>query len=176
MRIISGRLKGLSFDSPKGHRTHPMSEKIRGAIFNALGDVSGLTFFDAFAGSGAIGFEAVSRGAKSVLAADSSKEAHTALRSNIEHLGLEKEVKLVRANVSGWSDNNRTALFDVVSADPPFDDLQEVVLEKIAKHVKLNGLYVLNLPPKARVVLPDFELIRQKDHGDAVLSFYRRLV
>ena len=62
MRIIAGSLGGRVFKAPSGHRTHPMSEKIRGAIFNALGDISDLTVLDAFTGSGALCFEAVSRG------------------------------------------------------------------------------------------------------------------
>jgi 16S rRNA (guanine966-N2)-methyltransferase len=55
MRIISGRLGGRQFEAPKGHKTHPMSEKMRGALFNVLGDISGLNVFDAYGGSGAMG-------------------------------------------------------------------------------------------------------------------------
>ncbi|MBX4199607.1 RsmD family RNA methyltransferase, partial [Candidatus Saccharibacteria bacterium] len=53
MRIISGQLKGRNFASPRGHKTHPMSDKMRGALFNILGDIEGLSFLDAFSGSGA---------------------------------------------------------------------------------------------------------------------------
>ena len=70
MRVIAGRLGGRNFDSPKTQRTHPMSDKVRGALFNALGDLGGLTVLDAFAGSGACSLEAASRGATEVLAID----------------------------------------------------------------------------------------------------------
>jgi 16S rRNA (guanine966-N2)-methyltransferase len=59
MRIIAGELKGRNIQEPYGHRTHPMSEKVRGAVFNALGDIEGLAVLDAFAGTGALSFEAV---------------------------------------------------------------------------------------------------------------------
>ena len=68
MRIIAGTLKGQQFQTPHSHKTHPMGDKIRGALFNVLGDIEGLSFLDAFSGSGALAFEAASRGAASVLA------------------------------------------------------------------------------------------------------------
>lgn len=61
MRIISGIYGGRTIQSPSGHKTHPMSEKMRGAIFNALGDIKGLSFLDAYGGSGAVALEAISR-------------------------------------------------------------------------------------------------------------------
>nr|MBP9820948.1 RsmD family RNA methyltransferase [Candidatus Saccharibacteria bacterium] len=60
MRIIAGFLGGRLIESPHNNKTHPMSEKMRGALFNSLGDINGLTFLDAFAGTGACGFEAIS--------------------------------------------------------------------------------------------------------------------
>lgn len=173
MRIISGRLKGRTFDSPSGHKTHPMSEKIRGAIFNALGDIEGLTVFDAFSGSGAIAFEAVSRGAKSIVATDITREAHDTIISNSRALGIEKYVKAVRANASGWSDNNLKALFDLVVVDPPYDDVNIPLLTKLSKHVKRGGLFIASLPPDIMLVLPGFEKVSVKTYGDAALHFYR---
>lgn len=173
MRIISGSLKGRSFDSPAGHRTHPMSEKARGAIFNILGDIEGLTLWDAFAGSGAIGFEAVSRGAKSVLLTDISKSAHTAMKRNVEVLNIENQVKVTRANASGWSDNNPSAKFNIIVCDPPHDDLQPAILAKLTRHIKNGGIYVLSVPPNADVELPGLELVASKDYGDLVLRFHK---
>src|SRR5438445_6894886 len=102
MRIIAGRLGGRQFASPRGHRTHPMSDKMRGALFNALGDLSGLTVLDAFAGSGALAFEAVSRGAQHVVAIDVDKSAQRTIAKNITALGLADRVKLVRASAGAW--------------------------------------------------------------------------
>lgn len=175
MRVIAGRLKGQTFDSPGGHRTHPMSEKIRGAIFNALGDIEGLTFFDAYSGSGALAIEAVSRGAKSVLATDVSKEAYDTITANIKKLAIDKYIKVVRANTSGWCDNNLSARFDIVMADPPYDDVQLKVLVKLAGHVKKGGLYVLSLPPTMEFDVAGFNTLAERDYGDAKVVYLSKL-
>ena len=84
-----------------------MSDKVRGALFNALGDVNGLTVLDAFAGSGALSLEAVSRGARSVVAVDIDSEAFKTIVSNVETLGIEDRVTVLRKNISGWARNNQ---------------------------------------------------------------------
>src|SRR3982751_643389 len=113
MRIIAGTLKGRIFQEPHGHRTHPMSDKVRGALFNALGDIEGLTVLDAFAGSGALSFEAVSRGAKDTIAIDHDRHAIRALKENVTSLGLDGSVKAINANSSSWSGNNPDTRFDI---------------------------------------------------------------
>ena len=84
MRVVSGSLGGRLFDSPRTHRTHPMSEKARGALFNTLGDIHGLRILDAYAGSGAITIEAESRGAQHVTAIDIDVEAIRTIASNVQ--------------------------------------------------------------------------------------------
>ena len=103
MRIISGTLGGRHFDAPNGNKTHPMSDKARGGLFNALGDIKGLTVLDAFAGSGALSFEAISRGAKNAIAIDIDRSAITSVVKSAKELGVEDKIKTVRANASGWS-------------------------------------------------------------------------
>lgn len=174
MRIIAGKLGGRSFDSPRGHRTHPMSDKARGALFNALGDVNGLRFLDAFAGSGGLAFEAVSRGAKSAIAVEIDKSAHKTIVENIAKLGLAESVKAVRANVTGWSANNPNARFDLVVCDPPYDDLKPGSIERLVCHIVENGLLVLSWP--SRLSIPEFSgliVIRQLSFGDAQLIIYK---
>src|SRR5665213_172068 len=100
MRIIAGSLGGRSFTSPRSNRTHPMSDKARGGLFNALGDIDDLTILDAFAGSGALSFEAISRGAASAVAVDIDKNAYQSIQENIVSLNLKDKVKAIRANVS----------------------------------------------------------------------------
>lgn len=176
MRIIAGYLGGRQFESPHGHRTHPMSDKIRGAIFNMLGDIKGLTILDAFAGSGALGFEAVSRGARHVTALDIDNNAKKTVQLNIEQLGLSERIKFVHINAGTWSNKNRNALFDVVLCDPPYDDVQLLSLYKLVRNVEPNGLYVLSWPGKIELPkLKELELVTQKDYGDAQLAFYRRI-
>src|SRR6476469_3678245 len=117
MRIIAGRLGGRQFDSPHTQKTHPMSDKMRGALFNILGDVDGLTVLDAFVGTGALSYEAISRGASHVTVTDSDRQAQLTIESNIKSLGLDKQVSLVKASVSAWSQTNPDAMFDLVLCD-----------------------------------------------------------
>lgn len=152
-----------------------MADKIRGALFNVLGDVEGLTVLDAFAGSGGLSFEAISRGAKSAIAIDHDGPAHKTLTRNIQDLGLEREVKAIKANASGWSDNNPEVQFDIVILAPPYDDLQLNLLKKLVKHAKKDGILVLDWPGKEEA--PEFEELKQitdKNYGDAQLIFYRK--
>lgn len=176
MRIISGELKGRQFASPHGRHTHPMSDKVRGALFNILGDIEGLTFLDALTGSGALSFEAASRGAKHVVAIERDGAAHTVTDINVKELYLQDVVHVVRANAGGWSIHNMERKFDIVLLDPPYDELQLNLLQRLIKrHVKKGGLAVLSYPGKEKV--PEFEgisLIENKNYGDAQLVFYRK--
>ncbi|MGC1176840.1 MAG: RsmD family RNA methyltransferase [Candidatus Saccharimonadales bacterium] len=175
MRVIAGTLGGRSFASPRGHRTHPMSDKVRGALFNALGDIRGLTVLDAFAGSGALSFEAISRGARSAMALDSDSAAQRAIAENIRTLHLASQVKLIKASAGAWL-STTDELFDVLLLDPPYDDLQSGLLLRLVERVKPGGMAVFSLPPDAAPELsPDFQLITTKDYGDAQLLFYRRV-
>ena len=176
MRIIAGKLGGRTFDSPRGRTTRPMSEKVRGALFNTLGDIEGLSVLDAFAGSGALAFEAISRGAASALAIEQDKTAHKTIEQNIKQLGLNGQIKNRRGNVSGWSNNNAAEQFDLVLLDPPYNNLDRQLLQKLSKHTKAGGLVVLSWPGKESA--PPFEGLEQvanKNHGDIQLVFYRRV-
>ncbi len=176
MRIIAGSLGGRSFASPKSHRTHPMGDKIRGALFNALGDIGGLSVLDAFAGSGALSFEAISRGAAKASAIEYDKPAQRTIAENIRALRLTRHVRLISANCSSWSDNNPDQQFDIVLVDPPYDKLQFETVAKLTRHVIPGGLYVLSWPGNADLPkLTGCQLVSQKNYGDAQLLFLRRV-
>ena len=177
MRIVAGSLGGRVFDSPNSHRTHPMSDRVRGALFNVLGELDGLTVLDAFAGSGALSFEALSRGAQSVVTIDNDRDAQRVVDRNVQTLELEGKMKLVKASSNAWLNTNPSACFDVVLCDPPYDNLQMNLLVRLAERVKKNGLIVFSLPPKTDMPIPKtiFELKVVKDYGDAQLVFYRRI-
>lgn len=175
MRIITGSLKGHYFESPNGHRTHPMSDKMRGALFNALGDLQGLTILDAFAGSGALSLEAISRGAESALAIELDKDAYRTISQNIAALDVSGRMKVLNRNIRGWSRTNRHRQFDVVLADPPYDDIRPDLLQDLVEQVKPDGLFVVSWPGKEPP--RQFKGVSQltaKNHGDAQLVFYRR--
>ncbi|MGH7157895.1 MAG: 16S rRNA (guanine(966)-N(2))-methyltransferase RsmD [Candidatus Saccharimonadales bacterium] len=176
MRIIAGSLKGRVFDSPKSHKTHPMSDKMRGALFNMLGDLQGLRVLDAFAGSGALGFEAVSRGAAEVVAIDNDRQAQQTITKNIRQLGLGTAISLVKAGAGACLGTAQGKPFDIVLCDPPYNDLQPNLLARLAEVVAPNGgLFVLSWPGGQELpVLPGLALIRHRQYGDGSLGFYRR--
>lgn len=170
-------MKGRQLHSPHGHKSHPMSDKMRNALFNTLGDIEGLTVVDAFAGSGALAFEAASRGASKVIAIEKDRAAHTVIDRNLHELRLGATVQVTRANTAGWSIHNMEKTFDILLLDPPYDDLQLNLLQRLIKrHVKPGGLAVLSLPGKMDI--PAFiqtEVAAEKNYGDSQLVFYRKL-
>ena len=175
MRIISGKLKGRIFNSPSGFNTHPMSEKARGAIFNALGDISGLTMFDAYGGSGAIGFEAISRGIQSVVTCDTDKHAFVTIKNNIKQLGLNAQASVINANCVSYL-ANQPQQFDIIIADPPYKDVKLSQLITLKNYVNIGGLLILSLPPTINSpALDNYELLQNKSYGDATIYFYRRI-
>lgn len=174
MRIIAGSLGGRQFDAPKGHRTHPMSEKARGGLFSALGDVVGLTVLDAFAGSGALSFEAISRGAEHATAIDIDVGAITTVVKSSKELGISAKIKAIRANASGWSDNNPGAKFDIIICDPPFDQFKTSIIQKLVMHVASDGIFIVNMPSSVdNFELSKLKQIKVKKYGDTTLAFYK---
>jgi 16S rRNA (guanine966-N2)-methyltransferase len=176
MRVIAGELGGRFFDSPDTSTTHPMGERIRGSLFNMLGkNVAGKSVLDPFAGSGALSFEALSRGAASALLLEKDKRAQRAIEGNIRALGVADRAKLVKANCRMWSDTNQSAQFDLILVDPPYHDMQLSTISLLIRHLKPNGLMILSsqgrgpAPTVNGVVVVDTRL-----YGDAALAFYRK--
>lgn len=176
MRVISGYLGGRNFESPHGHRTHPMSEKIRGAIFGALGDIKGLTVLDAFAGSGALAIEAMSRGAKSGVAVEVDKGAHAIIVKNLQELDLVERLKAVRAFVGAWSTRNQAQMFDLIFVDPPYDNIPYRDLRALPRHLNEGGTLILSWPGKDRpIAFEGLQPVQEKRYGDAQLVFYQKI-
>lgn len=177
MRVIGGSLSGRIFEAPKGHRTHPMSEKMRGAIFGALGDIEGLRVFDPFSGSGALAIEAVSRGAASAVAIEVDPRAYNVILGNLEQLGIEDKVKVVKAYAGAWSTRHQIEKFEVVLLDPPYDVVPYRDLKRMARHVADDGVLVLSWPGKADwYPFEGLKLIQNKNYGDSSLHFYKKIV
>jgi 16S rRNA (guanine966-N2)-methyltransferase len=120
MRVIAGTHGGRELTAPRGRATRPTSDRVREALFSILGDVSDLRVLDLFAGSGALGIEALSRGAQSATLVDSAAPAITAIRRNLEALRLEAEVVRQPAGrfLQGASRDARQ--YDLVFLDPPY--------------------------------------------------------
>ena len=176
MRIIAGTLRGRNFDSPHSHKTHPMSEKMRGALFNVLGDIGELTIFDAYGGSGAIAFEAISRGAKKALITELDVAAAKVITANITKLEVKDTVRLVRANAASYSKNHPYKHYDIVVCDPPYDDIHPTQLIQLTVNVAPGGLMVISKPTgSADFDFDDLELLSKKNYGDGTLVFYRKV-
>lgn len=174
MRVIAGSLGGRTFDSPHQHRTHPMSERMRGALFNSLGDIAGQTVLDAFAGSGALSYEAISRGAAQATAVDADKAAVATMQKNRISLGLGSRLQVTRASITSWLNTTQTD-YDIVLADPPYNDIQLPLLEELTTRVRVNGLFVLSWPGGMSVpTFAGLEQLSHKQYGDSELVFYRR--
>lgn len=174
MRIISGRLGGRQFDSTRGHKTHPMAEKIRGGLFAVLGDIKGMSVLDLFAGSGALGLEAISRGAKRVVFIEKDKQAYAVITHNIVYLGLSEASQLFKMSALAWLKRHRNEMFNLILCDPPFGDLNYESIEVAERNLKKGGILVLSWPLNRE--LPRFKelrALRNKTYGDAQLIFYR---
>ena len=128
MRVIAGELRGRRLSAPTDPGVRPTSERVREAVFDilfSLGGVEGMQVADLFAGSGAMGIEALSRGAASVTFVDSNPTALTALRANLASLGLGQaegtgDVTVIRADVTTWVPTTASR-YDLILCDPPYD-------------------------------------------------------
>src|SRR5689334_5871559 len=122
MRVIAGELKGQRLVAPRGWKVRPTSDRVREAIFSALGErVVGATVLDLYCGTGALAIEALSRGAGRALLVD--RDTRPAL-GNVERLGLGERAELVRTDAGRWlaarADNPQTSRFDLVFVDAPY--------------------------------------------------------
>lgn len=181
IRVISGRFGGRLLDAPHADstRTKPMGERIRNALFNSLGDsVRGAQVLDVFAGTGAVGIEALSRGAAHCTFVERDRVAQKILAKNIASLQLDpSEVTVAKRAVAGWIDDYPpdAPLFDIIFADPPYHDLQLSTVSRLFDLLKPNGLMVLShtgrceAPTKLGVVVVD-----NRSYGNACLTYYRR--
>jgi 16S rRNA (guanine966-N2)-methyltransferase len=176
VRLISGKYGGRKLDAPNTTRTHPMSERIRNALFNSIGDeIQSARVLDAFAGSGVVGLEALSRGASHVTFVERDKVAQKVLKNNVETLGVESTTDIVKTSVSAWCATYNGDAFDIIFADPPYHDPQFSTVERLFELLKKDGLMVLSHPgrgeepAKLGVVVVD-----NRRYGNAFLTFYRR--
>ena len=175
MRVVAGELRGRRIDAPEGTKTRPTTDKAREATFNALGSlgvVVGARMVDAFAGSGALGIEALSRGAAHCTFIERDRDALEVLRGNLATLGLEDRSTVVRGDVMSNIGLVRDAT--VVLADPPYDFKKwTALLAQIgANLVVAESDRDMTLENPAIV---GFEVTRVKRYGRAYVSFLQRL-
>ena len=179
MRIVGGNLRGRVLRAPGGAATRPTSEKVREAVFNILGSVAGDRVLDLFAGSGALGIEALSRGATHATFVDAARPAVTAIRSNLRELALEDRATVVPGDAVGFAARHQPeAPWRLVFVDPPYrsDLATRAVLALPCKHLSTEAMVVIehdrrNAPPDT---LGSLLRTDQRRYGDTLISFFVR--
>jgi 16S rRNA (guanine966-N2)-methyltransferase len=126
MRIVAGKFRGTQIEAPKGLATRPTSDRVRQALFNVLEhgaphfDFEGVRVLDLFAGSGALGLEALSRGARFCVFIEESAQARAAIRRNVEALGLTGVTKIWRRDATKLGEAGALQPFGLIFCDPPY--------------------------------------------------------
>lgn len=179
IRVISGKYGGRKIDAPaeSNTRTKPMGERIRNAMFNSIGDeIVGAEVLDAFAGTGSVGLEALSRGAAHVVFVERDKVAQKIITNNMATLDTGDGAELIRTSINNWLDTSEPRFFDIIFADPPYHDLQLSTVSRILGLLKPNGLMVLSHTGRGEV--PNLEngivVVDNRSYGNAHLTFFRR--
>jgi len=177
MRVIAGELKGQRLVAPRGWKVRPTSDRVREAIFSALGErVAGATVLDLYCGTGALAIEALSRGAARALLVD--RDTRPAL-GNVEHLGLGARTELVRADAGPWlgqvSGGPEAGKFDLIFVDAPYR-LADRVAQDLNTHLPQllasGGRAIVESGAGKPLRLDSLEPLRQRRYGAADVSIY----
>lgn len=181
MRIVAGEFRGRSLAAPRTQSIRPTSDRLRESLFNVLAHgyddiVAGARVLDLFAGTGALGLEAISRGAVYAVFIEDGVEARGLIRDNIEAFGLTGRTKLFRRDATKLGPAGTVDPFDLVFADPPYGrGLGEPALSEAVKGgwLKPGALVVLEETASASVgPVEGLELLERRDAGDTQLLFF----
>ncbi len=182
MRIIAGKYRGLTIRTLKGDRLRPTSDQMRETLFDVLGPrVAGSRFLDAYAGSGAVGLEALSRGASVVVFIEHHRSGVELIGKNLSRLGIESGFEVMGSSSLAAFERLKSegATFDFVFLDPPYAEIAEYhrVLRQLARSTLLAADAVVIAEHSRRTILEDtyghLQRTRLIRHGDAQLAFYR---
>jgi 16S rRNA (guanine(966)-N(2))-methyltransferase RsmD len=190
MRIIAGQYRSRTLEAPAGLATRPTSDRLRETVFNVLAPrIQGAAFLDLYAGSGAVGLEALSRGAAHVVFVECAPAALTILRANLARLGITLDFQIHSGSVGAWLrrlqagskvQKKEGAAFDLVFLDPPYDAVQEYegtlgLLGGAAAELLAPGALVMaehRRKERLEERYGNLERTRLLEQGDAALSFY----
>jgi len=184
LRVTGGKAKGRLLKVPADSKIRPTSEKVREALFNIIGPagVNGARFIDLFAGCGAVGIEALSRGAEHATFIESNLKNTRIIRENIEHCGFQQSAKVVLGDVLLMLDRIKlqSSSYDIVFADPPYDYLKwKILLSKITVNVNISDSGYLIIEHSSKVFMPgeveEYLVLHGKYiYGDTTLTVYRK--
>jgi 16S rRNA (guanine966-N2)-methyltransferase len=177
MRVIAGNLKGRRLRTPTWSGLRPTSDKLRETLFNILApQIAGARVLDGFAGTGAIGIEALSRGAAHVTFAEKDRRAVALIEENLAHCAIEAGFAIERGDVNAALQRlPADTRFDVIVLDPPYDatDLRET-LDAAAARLAQDGVLVLERATRREPDIPASLLhMRNVRSGDSTLTFLR---
>ncbi|MBR1737683.1 MAG: 16S rRNA (guanine(966)-N(2))-methyltransferase RsmD [Firmicutes bacterium] len=180
MRVISGSARGLKLKAPKGSNTRPTADRIKESLFNIIaGELCDICFLDLFGGSGAIGIEAISRGAAKAVFIDSDREAQSIIKDNIKAARFEDKCRVIGCDIkSGIARLSQSGeKFDIIFMDPPYDrGLTEEALDSIVRTriLKDDGFIICEQAIEENE--PDIEglcVFRTKEYKIAKMTFIR---
>jgi 16S rRNA (guanine966-N2)-methyltransferase len=183
MRVIAGTLKGRRLKTPSWHGLRPTSDKLRETLFNILAArIRGARVLDGYSGTGALGIEAISRGAAWVTFIERDRRAQALIAENLALCGIENVYAIIRATVAGALDTlfepSASASFDIVLLDPPYapqsrDDLAPI-LSAAGRLLAPAGVLVLERARRHQAPEAAGRLVRSRDvvSGDSALAFY----
>ena len=190
MRVIAGSARGRRLSAPPGRSTRPTSDRVREALFSSLADdVPGAYVLDLFAGTGALGIEALSRGASGATFVERDAGAIPVLRANLQTAGVSDRAEVVRCDAAAFVQRAPRQRYDVVLCDPPYDHPLPAILDLVAQLGDQGGLApgavtvvertkrdpaVVALAAGAALDTPGLlEIDRQRSYGDTVLLYFR---
>ena len=173
MRVVAGRHRGRRLRTPPGQGTRPTADRVREALFSILGDVSGQRVLDIFAGSGALGIEALSRGAGHVTFVERDHRAADMIRANLE--GLDEDADVVVRDALAWLRGAPAGTaYDLILLDPPYDSagrLAEPLSRDLPGVTAADGLIVSESDRREPLTL-DFPLVDERIYGDTRIAIH----
>ena len=180
MRVVAGRAKGVALKTPDGMLTRPTSDRVKEAMFSIVQfDLPGAAVLDLFGGTGQLGIEAVSRGAKCATFVDNREDACRLIRENLKRTGMEREGRVVRMDYVEFLKRNRES-FDIVLLDPPYaEEFLENSLKMITEiDILQSGGIIIAERPLGKELSRDlagFTCSRDYKYGNTLLTVYRKL-
>jgi len=182
VRIVGGEFRGRNLAAPKSNDIRPTSDRTRESLFNIIGHVypealDGARVMDIFAGTGAVGLEAVSRGCKSALFVENGVEGRGLLWENIDSLGLHGRARILRRDATSLGPSNNIEPFDFLFADPPYGQglgEKAMLSAHAGKWLAPGALAILEERADINpVVDPVFKLLESRTFGDTRMDFFR---
>jgi 16S rRNA (guanine966-N2)-methyltransferase len=174
VRIVAGSRKGARIFAPRGLDTRPTGDRVREAVFNLVGPVDGASVLDLYAGSGAMGLEALSRGAASAVFVESDRDACRTIKRNLDKLGLEG-AEVTSTDVLRFLAAERRC-FDLILVDPPYDVVESVAV-RLALYLPAvlaeNGLVALESSSRDEPALPPLETRTSRRYGSARVTLFQ---